>query len=205
VRTSRQKDNPAGCRGRLIGLLLMGAVLGLIAPAGIAAQTMVETGVTVTTLDAGSFSVSFAPVEGGNQFVGAAGSARIPISAIEGATATAIVKLAWSDTRVTDHRSAYTIAIGASDLISDVTRPDGAGVYTIPASNLALIEIGGEPLAAPLALDQPRMVFASAIAPPAGDGELRLLIRLDVPPSSYPTTYKTTLHVDVTLAIIDGL
>jgi hypothetical protein len=44
-----------------------------------------------------------------------------------------------------------------------------------------------------------RTVMDSGPAPSAGTNILEIRLRLDIPPSSYPTTYSTTLHLQVTL------
>ncbi|MEA2527975.1 MAG: hypothetical protein QOF73_5202 [Thermomicrobiales bacterium] len=184
-----------GCQilGLAVALLL---APGAAKPAG--ADTTVETSITLTTQNSGEFTIAFADVEGGYTFVNATGGTSFKVSATKGDTATAFVMLAWTDSRVDEQRSGYTIGLSASDLISGVNRPDGNGDYVIPSANLAITRIGNDTLASPMSLDQQRLVFSSGTAPSAGERTLRVELQLAVPPSSYPTTYTTKLQVQVT-------
>jgi hypothetical protein len=170
--------------------------LAVASPAG--ADTTAETSITLTTQNSGEFTIAFAGVEGGYTFVNATGGTSFKVSATKGDTATAFVMLAWTDSRVDEERLGYTISLSASDLKSGVNWPDGNGDYVIPSANLAITRIGNDTLASPMSLDQQRLVFSSGTAPSAGEGTLRIELRLAVPPSSYPTTYTTKLQVQVT-------
>ncbi|MGH2558946.1 MAG: hypothetical protein ACRDJH_07770 [Thermomicrobiales bacterium] len=181
---------------RLLALaIVVVLVLGTAGPVG--AQTTATTGISVTTKNAGAFLVEFAPVDGGYVFVNATGGATFSVSATTGDTATATAMLAWSDSRADGERTEYSIAMSANDLTSTADRPDGNGTYGISAGQITVIRIGDDVLPLPLALDTPRTIFTSGADPAAGDGSLAIAIRLDVPPSSYPTTYTTRLVVQV--------
>ncbi len=169
--------------------------LGAARPTG--AQTTAETGVTVTTQNAGSFVVEFAALDGGYAFVNSTGGTIVSVTATTGDTATATVKLAWTDTRADGNRPAYTIAVRATDLTSNVDRLDGNGTYVISAEQLSIIQVGDDALTPPMSLDTPRTIFISGPDPAAGEGSLVIVIQLNIPPSSYPTKYSTTLGVEM--------
>jgi hypothetical protein len=169
--------------------------LGTLHPAG--ADPTAETGVSVTTEDVGSFTIAFAQLADGYTFANAGGS-QIAISAIEGASATAAIRLSWSDTRAEGERTGYSVQLSAGDLVSSVTQLGSSGVYTIPVGNLRLYQIGNAlPLPSPPSLETPQIVFTSAEAPEAGDAELDIVLHLTIPAGMYPTTYTATLLVAV--------
>lgn len=160
------------------------------------AQTTTETTVTISTEDVGSFSVSFVQLDGGYEFVDEFGANSLSVTALEGDIAFATAKLAWTDTRANGQRLGYTFTLSADDLTSEVESPTGVH-YTIPASNLAIVEIAGQATSHPLPLGQPQTVISVESDPPIGEQEITLKLELMIDPSTYPTTYTTTLRLEV--------
>ncbi|MEA2585489.1 MAG: hypothetical protein QOF33_3574 [Thermomicrobiales bacterium] len=183
---------------RSIGIFSVAAsILVALSASRPVAATDAETEISVTIENAGGFSIAFAELQGGYTLVNSTGGTTFTISATTGNHATAMVRLAWTDDRIDAERAPYTVNLSALDLTSSVLRPDGAGVFSIPAANLSVISIGGDPLAHPARLDEPRAVYTSAAEPVAGETTLDLTLRLDIPASIYPTTYRTTIKVHV--------
>jgi hypothetical protein len=193
----RSHDGAWGGRGRRLGAV-SGALLLWPAPTAARADTTATTGIAVTTENTGSFTIAFAGADpdAGYTLVDAAGNTEIPVSAVDGNTAIVRIELAWEDTRADGARLPYTIALGASDLESKITNPAG-GVYAIPAANLSITQIADQTVTSPLPLNVPQIILTSAATPAAGNGSLNLMLRLDIPPSTYPTSYTTTLTVTV--------
>jgi len=172
-------------------------------PRPIAAQTTAETAITVTTEDTGTFAISFSGDGEGFVFFGVAGDEELGVSAIEGTSAVAVVEIEWLDDRLDDRRLPYTISLAASDLESVIPVAGGTGVHRILAENLTIAQIGDEALEPALPLDLSRAFFTSVPNPDAGEYRLRLVLRLDVPASTYPTSYSTSLIVQVTHGGVD--
>ena len=181
--------------GTLVMILVCAAYA--ISIATVYADTTYETGITVTTTDTGTFSLSFSG-SSEFQFFDSQGSPSVGVSAVQGATAFATVEIQWLDDRVESNRLPYSISIQSTDLTSAVALPDGTGSHSLPAAQLSIIQIGDTVLAQPLSLDHAREVFVSGATPTAGEHALRLILRLDVPPSSFPTTYTAELGLLVT-------
>jgi hypothetical protein len=171
----------------------------LAAPTVARADTTATTGITVTTENTGSLTIAFADADpdAGYPLVDAAGNAEIPVSAVDGNTATVTIKLVWEDTRADGARPPYTISLSAADLKSTIAKPSG-GVYAIPAANLVITEIGDQTATPPLPLNISQTVLTSPDPPAPGSGSLTLTVQLTIPPSTYPTSYSTTLTATIT-------
>jgi hypothetical protein len=152
----------------------------------------------VTTQNVGEFSIGFADLDGGYTFFNEAGGTTLPVSAIEGSVATALVDVTWTDNRADGERAPYSISLGADALTSSIPDLDGTGTYTISSFYLAIVQIDDTSLPQPSTLDVARTVFESGPHPAAGSTSLQIVLRLQIPASSYPTTYSTTLHLQVT-------
>jgi hypothetical protein len=184
--------------GARLFVLLVTLLFAVGSSSRVGADTTAETTITVSTQNAGAFTVAFAELPGGYTFLNETNGTTFTVSAIEGDTATVVIGLTWTDDRADGERAPYSIALGADDLSSTVARPDGQGNYSIPSSLLSIVQIGHEPPAQPTSLDTMHTVIESGTDPQAGTSTLQIQLRLDIPASSYPTTYSTTLHLQVT-------
>ena len=172
-----------------------------LAPAAPAlADTTATTGVTVTIEEVGALSVAFAQVGDGYVFRNAAGSAALSVSAVSGDTATATVRIAWSDTRSDATRTPFRLTLQADDLTSTEDAPGLGAPFVIDAGQVTIAAIGGTAATTAMSLDAPQTVFVSADVPTAGEQALDVVLRLEVPAGAFALTYGTTLRLSVAAA-----